>query len=80
LWLVWLLQQPNLDLVPSKAKTHLKSGIRRNVLAMYLLLPFAVMLEMRFMMKGKSSFRSISPTLVVGLTLMGGAVLSLYSL
>jgi hypothetical protein len=47
---------------------------------MYLLLPFAVMLEMGSLMKGKSSLRSISPALVVGLTLMGGAVLSSCSL
>jgi hypothetical protein len=47
---------------------------------MYLLIPFAVMLEMGFMMKGKGSFRGISPAIMVGLTLMGGAVLSSYSL
>lgn len=47
---------------------------------MYLLLPFAVMLGIGPSMEDKSSFRGISPTLVVGLTLMDGAVLSLHSL
>ena len=64
----------------------------RNVLAMYLLQPFTVLLETGSTVKGgysaiivedvwtKDIFYIFSPVAVVGLTLVGGDIFTLYSL